>query len=209
MTAFEDGLWERLVEEHDADCVSITAPRQRNNQRPVIICGSVTGLAAVTAAAVVGIGAATTAAPAYAMTQNADGSITVTINDLATAIPELNAKLAQMGVDTTIVPVTGNCPDTGNIGDELLLDPRASGSETITLGTRNEPGYTGVVAAEQLPGGHVAMAMEEIKPPIPTCFPTTAYQLVPAGETNNGVPIYKSQAVTPTDTSPSQTTTGN
>ena len=209
MTAFEDGLWERLVEAHGADCVSITAPRQRSARRPVIIGGSVTALAAATAAAVVGIGAVTTAPPAYAMTQNADGSITVTINDLATAIPQLNARFAQMGVDTTIVPVTASCPDTGNINDELELDPHASMSETITLGTQNEPGYTGVLAAEQLPSGHVAMAMEEIKPPIPTCFPTTAHQLVPTGENNNGVPIYKNQAVTPTDTSASQTTTGN
>ncbi|MGH2844254.1 MAG: hypothetical protein ACRDKL_11840, partial [Solirubrobacteraceae bacterium] len=68
MTAFEDGLWERLVDEHDADHVSITAPRQRSNRRPLVIGGSLTGLAAATAAAVIGISAASTAPPAYAMT---------------------------------------------------------------------------------------------------------------------------------------------
>jgi hypothetical protein len=53
-----------------------------------------------------------------------------------------------------------------------------------------------VVAAEQLPNGEVAMAMEAIKPPVPTCFPATAYNAVQTGDAN-GVPTITMQAVTP------------
>jgi hypothetical protein len=201
MTAFEDGLWERLMDDHDADLVSMTAPRARGARRPVVIGGGVTGLAAVTTAAVLGIGAATNAPPAYAMTQNADGSVTVTINDVADSIGGLNAKFAAMGIEETVVPVESNCPDTGGVEDELQLYPEASMGEALTFkpgapASWKQYGLTGVIAAEQLPNGQVAMAMEAIKPPVPSCFPTTAYKFVQIGD-DNGVPTVTSQAVTP------------
>ncbi len=199
MTAFEDGLWERLVEQHDADLVSVTAPHARTRRGPLIIGGGLTAVAAATVAAVLGFGATSGTQPAYAMTQNADGSVTFTINELATAVPELNAKFAAMGIDETVVPVEANCPTSNSLGDMLQTDPQGTMSETLTFKSGDKwlaPGYTGVVAAEQLSNGEVAMAMEAIKPPIPSCFPTTAYQAVQIGDAN-GVPTVTMQVVTP------------
>ena len=50
MTAFEDGLWTRLVQEHDADRVALgSAPKQRS-RRPLLVGAS--GVVAVTVAGV-------------------------------------------------------------------------------------------------------------------------------------------------------------
>jgi hypothetical protein len=201
MTNFEDGLWERLVEEHDADQVSIAAPHAQVNRRPLVIGGSAT--AAVVAAAVGIIGAVTSTPPAYAMTQHADGSVTVTINDVADAVAGVNAKFAAMGIDETVVPVESSCPDTGSLEQELQLYPEGSMSESLTFKPGiptawRQGGYTGVIAAEQLPNGKVAMTMEAIKPPLPKCFPSTAYKMVPVQiGTAHGVPTVTMMQVTP------------
>jgi hypothetical protein len=202
VTNFEDGLWERLVEEHNADHVSITAPRTHADRRLLVVGGSLTASIAAVAAAAVGIiGSVTSTPPAYAMTQHADGSVTVTINDVARSVAAVNARFAAMGIDETVVPVESSCTDTGNIGQELWLDPEGSMSQSLTFtpgvpASWKQGGYTGVIAAEQLSNGKVAMTMEAIKPPVPTCFPATAYKLMRIGSTN-GVPTFTKQTVTP------------
>jgi hypothetical protein len=197
MTSFEDGLWERLVEEHDADLVSLAAPRERATRRPLLIGGGLTAVAAAGAAAVVGIGAATSAAPAYAMTQNTDGSISVTVYELPTAIPELNAKFAEMGFPETIVPIESNCrastEPVAAVGRLVPLptavdDAQLTGEVTLVLSPPAlSPGYTGVVAVEQLPDGGDAVALGTMKLPTPSCFPTAAYTTQQAGTGANGV----------------------
>lgn len=164
--------------------------RKHNNRRSLLVGGGAMGLAAVAAAAVLIATAATSAPPAYALTQNPDGSVTVTINDVANAVAAVNAKFAAAGINDTVVPVTADCPATGNLADQLMLEPASSPGDSLTVTRNVDPGYQGVIAAEQLPDGQVAMTEEAIKPPIPTCFPTTAYTLVKIGE-HNGIPVYK------------------
>ncbi len=147
--------------------------------------------------------------PAYALTRNADGSITVTIHDLQTALPALNARLAALGAHTRIVPVEGSCP-AGNpaLGGALMVYPRMTATDTITIGTGSrEPGYTNVVAAEQLPNGEVALVLESTTLPVPSCFPTTVYILRSTGRVNNGIPIYQFVPADPTSTSTSSSPT--
>lgn len=199
MTEFEDALWERLVSDHAADAVSLTPARR--TPRRLVVGGGATATAALTAAAVIALSAGR-AAPAYAMTQNADGSYTFTINDLATAAPELNAKFKQLGIDETVVVATASCPPTNDIDGELQLNPAAKLTDTMTV----EPGvpsywgekYTGVIGAEQLPDGHLATTMEAIPPSqVPSCFPLQAFRLVDVG---NGT--LTQQQVPPTTNTP-------
>jgi hypothetical protein len=113
MSAFEDRLWTYLADVHRADDVNskrATAPRGRwaaiaRTRRPhVAITAGALGVIAAAAVAVVPLVSATASTqPAYALTQNADGSITVTFNDLQTAIPQLNARFAAMGIDEAVV----------------------------------------------------------------------------------------------------------
>jgi hypothetical protein len=208
MTAFEDGLWTRLVEEHDADRVALQPASEPSSKRPLLIGGGLTSLAAVTAAGVVALTAATSPPPAYALTQNPDGSITVTINDLESAVPALNARFAAMGIDETVVPVEASCPTTGDAsqfpGVPLFVAPQETTSDTLTFSVGHkylEAGYTGVVAAEQLPDGEVAMAVGAIRPPVPSCFPTTAYRLRKTG-TTNGIPSYQATPANTSTTTP-------
>jgi hypothetical protein len=202
MTEFEDGLWTRLVEEHDADGVSLTVVPERRAPRRLLVGGGATATAAIAAAAVVAFSATGGATPAYAMTQNADGSYTFTINDLATAAPELNAKFKQLGIDETVVTASASCPATTNIEDELQLNPEASMSDSWTFkpGAPSDWGdqYTGVIGAEQLPDGQIATTMEAIPPSkVPSCFPLQAFKLVQIGD-SNGVPTVTAQQLTPT-----------
>ena len=165
------------------------------NRRPLLVGGGVAGLAAVMAAAVLIATAATSAPPAYALTQNPDGTVTVTINELATAIPQLNAKFAQMGIEETVVPVTTNCSSSV----PLDIDPTGKTTDTVTLtagGKWLAPGYTGVLAAEQLANGQIAMFVGALKPPVPSCFSaTTALGAPHTGA--NGIPTITTETVTP------------
>ncbi|MGC9221807.1 MAG: hypothetical protein ACP5H2_10735 [Solirubrobacteraceae bacterium] len=175
-------------------------------RRPTVLIGSGASLAAASVAAV--LLAIPGPQPAYAITSNGNGSITVTIHDLETAVPALNAKLAAMGVNDRVVPVEGNCPTVDpNLG-AMMVYPHMSGTETVTLGTNVDPGYTEVVAAEQLASGEVAMVVESIKAPIPSCFPTTAYTLQNTGTSNDGTPIYQFVPVDPSATAPTSTSAG-
>ena len=199
MTEFEDGLWERLLDDHAAGSVMLTQTSKDRSQRRLIVGGGATALATVSVAAVVGFAVTGGATPAYAMTQNADGSYTFTINDLATAAPELNAKFKQLGIEETVVAATAGCPATSNIGGELQLYPGERMTDTLTVepgGKWLDPGYTGVIGAEQLADGEVAMTIEAVPPAdVPSCFPLQAFKLVATG--NNTV---TAQQVSPTIT---------
>jgi hypothetical protein len=176
MTDFDEGLWARLVDEHDAHHIALEAGPGQITKRPLLLGGSVTALAGIVTVAVLAINA-TSAPPAYALTKNADGSVTVTINDLATAIPELNARFAKMGIDETVVPARADCASSAN-ALQLFAYPGEKVTDTLTFvpGRRYlAPGFTGVVAAEQLPGGEVAMAVGAVKPPVPNCFSSIVY----------------------------------
>lgn len=197
MSSFEDGLWERLVEEHDAHLVSLGGTRRKGRPRGVLVGGSVAACAAtVTVAVVLAAGATTGTSPAYALTDNPDGTVTVTISDLATAVPELNARFAQMGIDATVVPIEPGCTTND---PALFVNSQETMTTTLTLTPGHEylaPGDTGVLAAEQLSDGEVALAVEAMKPPVPSCFSPVAYRLHVIGD-GSGVRTVEATPVDP------------
>jgi len=147
----------------------LSSTSRRSRRRTFrLAAASTTALAAIAAAIVLVVGATTGAARAYALTENADGSITVSLNDLTTGIPQLNARLAQKGINYTVIPVTPNC---SNPTPGLVAGP-GSLRETITIGTENtEPaGVDGYLAAEQLPNGSIGLGIGGMKAPLPACF---------------------------------------
>ena len=199
MTAFDDTLWERLVAEHEADRVTLDAPPQRAGRRPLLVGGGVAAIAGVAVAAVLAIHAGTSAPPAYALTVNADGSVSVTVHELASAIPQLNAEFARRGINETVVPVTADCPATR--GFRLYAYPSLHMSDTWTFTPTESirtPGWRGVLAAEQLPSGEVAVAQMVVPEPVPTCFSDVAYAPPRlTGKTNHGVPLATETAINP------------
>jgi hypothetical protein len=128
--------------------------------------------AGVAAAVAAVVGFATAGAPpAYALTANGNGTYTLTINDIATGIPALNAKLRQLGIDSTAVPVTATCaaPDDG-VG---LLGgwPASTVNQTITLDQADIPaGSRGVIAVYRSPSGGVDLTIATTSGRIPACL---------------------------------------
>lgn len=143
------------------------ARRSRRRTFRLAVAGTAT-LAAIAATVVLVLGATTGATPAYALTRNADGSITVSLDNLTTGISQLNARLHQMGINYTVIPITQNCATS----TPVLSAAPGSLSETITIGTTNmEPaGVDGYLAAEQLPNGQIGLGIGGMKPPLPACF---------------------------------------
>jgi len=124
------------------------------------------------------LSATTNTAPAYALTQNGDGTVTFTLNDLSTGIPALNARLTELGIRETVVPIQAGCQAHSF---EPLAAPGASMSESITVGNKWIPaGYQGFMAAKQLPNGKIAMAIGTTQQPIPSCFPDVSATSFPA-----------------------------
>jgi hypothetical protein len=136
-----------------------------------LAAASSTALAAIAAAVVLVLGATSGAAPAYALTRNSDGSITISLSNLTTGISQLNSRLQQMGINYTVIPVTQNCSTT----TPVLNAAPGSLSETITIGNvQDEPaGVDGYLAAEQLPNGSIGLGIGGMKAPLPSCFSPT------------------------------------
>lgn len=175
MRAFEDGLWAHLVDEHQADHVILSSRPRRRRARPLAMVTGAGGLAAVALATMLVFGATTSTPPAYALTRNSNGSVTVTIRDLTRAIPALNARFARMGIDETVIPVRAHCGTSNWTVDALGPNqvPQSVMHESLTFYPGRKylaPGYDGFLAAARLPNGKIALSIGALKPPLPSCF---------------------------------------
>lgn len=177
MSNIEDTLWDHLVEHHGVDRVAVRSPeRPRTRRRPVMIGTAATGLAAVAAAATLIVSATTSTPPAYALTPHANGSYTLTINNIATAVPRVNAEFAKLGINANAVPVTASCTAQNTTGIPLA-NLGMSMSQSVTIDNANIPaGTTALVAAEQTPSGSVRLSMGTTAAPLPACLNTNQAQ---------------------------------
>jgi hypothetical protein len=154
MSRFENQLWSELVREHGdtvakadrRDSVWTRAARHR------LLAGGTLGVAGIAAAAVLALGivGGSTASPAFAVSQKGDGSVSVALASTGDQnLPELNAKLAQMGLDegVTIWMVPGAATTPGPVtcaqgpGATTPVDILVgeNGTETITADSTTEP----------------------------------------------------------------------
>jgi hypothetical protein len=105
MTRFTDNLWSDLAHEHGATLTNADRPGAggaRWLRRPRVLASSTLGLAGVGAALVLVLGGSA-ATPAFAVTTGNDGSVLVHLNYTTDQnLPEVNAKLAAMGVGEQI-----------------------------------------------------------------------------------------------------------
>lgn len=106
MSRFTDHLWRDLVREHGATLAH--APRPEAGRalgavrfhRPRVLAGGTLGVGGAGVALLLALGG-TAAPPAFAVTTNGNGSVTVKLN-VNSALPQANAKLAQMGTGEQI-----------------------------------------------------------------------------------------------------------
>ncbi len=169
MSAFEQELWSRLVAECDADQVILGSPRANSTRlrRRTVVPAAAAAIATASAATLV-LTLTTSAQPAYALTRHSNGSVTVTIHDVAKAVPQLNARFRRMGIDETVIPVKEGCSRPG-----VIDYPGVTMSTSLTFYPHHAhlaPGYDGVLAAEQLQRGKVALLVGSMRPPLPSCL---------------------------------------
>ncbi|MGH8328766.1 MAG: hypothetical protein ACRET2_18605 [Steroidobacteraceae bacterium] len=102
MTKFEDHLWREVLREHgDAPTqVRMPTPRHRRS-RPRLLAGSGLGLAGAGGVAAILL-AATPASPAFAVSRNHDGTVSISITR-SSGVAGANAKLHQLGIRATVM----------------------------------------------------------------------------------------------------------
>jgi hypothetical protein len=107
---FEDHLWREFVREHGDDLAQLDRPATGHAlPRPRLVAAAGLGLAGGVTAMVLVLGA--TSAPAFAVTRNQNGTVTVTIKS-SNGIAGANAKLHQLGIRAQVmakVPSGAGC----------------------------------------------------------------------------------------------------
>ncbi len=145
MSEFEDNLWVTVVREHGHELARARRPvrKHRRATRSQLLAGTTVGLAAVATAAALLFGASTSP-PAFAVTRNPDGTVTVNLMQRS-GIAGANEKLAAMGVRAQIAgqaktPPALVCP--GGAVPTITFDPASIPSReevVIAPGAGNAP----------------------------------------------------------------------
>jgi hypothetical protein len=187
MTKFEDTLFDELMRDHGPALAAVRrpAPHGRLAARPVWLTGG--GIAAVGATAA-GLVLFSGGAPAYAVTQNSNGTATIAIHQLS-GISGANAKLRALGDQVVVVPIQPGCPPITS-----LTAPAPSGKVTtqgsdsngqVTVNVTGLPaGEIAVVGFEQS-GSRTTMVQAVTSGPAPSCISIPAV-VPPGGSTQTG-----------------------
>jgi hypothetical protein len=182
MTSFEDRLWAELASEHATELAQRPTPQQHKPPRRLSGIAATLVLAGVLAASIAAL-TTSPSAPAYAVTRNSDGTVTVTIKELV-GIEEANTQLEALGVHARAAGIEASCTTDLSKFKTLPIPPDIEGS-LITLGhAASAPvtitpsviptGDTLLLTAQQIAPGFVAMGLKLFRGPVPSCIPATA-----------------------------------
>ena len=189
MTKFEDQLFADLMTEHRTALDGLRhLPARRVQPRVAWLTGAATTVAAGAAtAAVVMIGGGS---PAYAVTQNPNGTVTLSVASKA-GIQPANTQLHVLGDPVVVVPVGAGCPSIASLphpqlapGDHISGRTSASvggstgSANSITIDVQGVPaGATAIVAYTTLPDGGVSLGTAVITGAVPSCVSLPAQPL--------------------------------
>ena len=120
MSKFEDRLWRQLVREHGSDLAQMRRPAAKHawRSRPRMLAGTTLGLAGIGTAAALLLGAASSS-PAFAVTRNSDGTVSVSIDRLS-GIAGANQKLASLGIRAKAVAVGAGCDSNWTVSRQVI-----------------------------------------------------------------------------------------
>ena len=175
MTCFEDRLWADLVREHGDEIrihPSLNRSHTTDRRRPALLrTGAALAAVGLAAGAVLIFTATNAVPPAYAVTTNPDGTVTVTLNEIS-AISGLNAELARDGLRAKAIPLTATCSTRGF--PNMLPTGSNPSTYTITIVPADiPPGYTAILAASENSSGEVQLAEGAWPSPGPSCLNST------------------------------------
>lgn len=151
MTKFADQLFADLMREHGDALrtqpgrpVPAAARPRRRAARPAWLTAGIATVTGAVAGGFVLFGGA--AAPAYAVTQNSDGTLSVSVKQ-ASAIDAANATLKAMGVKVVVVPVRPGCPNLSTLTFGGPGSPKTPGGH-VSVGVSVSGGAVGSITVE-------------------------------------------------------------
>jgi hypothetical protein len=175
MTKFSDQLLDDLMREHGpalAHTGPSAHPRRRVTARRALLAGG--GTLAV-AAAIAGLLVARSPAPAYAVTKNPDGTITLAVYRTS-GIAGANARLRQLGdKQVVVVPIEPGCPRppapaVSGRGHRITTGITVSPNGSVTVNAQGIPAGDILVVGVQT-SGHTSTGVGTLtSPPAPTCI---------------------------------------
>ena len=151
MSEFEDNLWLEVLRDRGDELARATrtAREHRRASRPQLLAGTTVGLAAIATAAMLLLGASTSA-PAFAVTRNPDGTVTVNLMK-ASGIAGANDRLAAMGVRAQILALAKSAPTAaceGGTVPTITFDPFSIPKREVLMITSGQPSANGIAAGE-------------------------------------------------------------
>jgi len=156
MSEFEDNLWLEVVREHGDELARTerTGHTHPRASRPQLLAGTAVGLAAMATSAALLFGASTSP-PAFAVTRNPDGTVTVNLMH-PSGIAGANEKLSAMGVRAQIAvqaktPPKLVCP--GGTVPTITFDPASIPKRDVLVIAPGQPS-AGDAAALKAPQAH-------------------------------------------------------
>jgi hypothetical protein len=185
MGKFTEGLWRELERERGADLAQIARPAAKPGlrARPRLLAGTTVGLAGIVAALALVLSAASSS-PAFAVSRNHDGTVTLRIRAVR-GILGANARLAELGIRARAVQVTADCrPPAGAPAALRAALDRARGRLVHANWAR-----AGVIAEaridpRKIPAGHILVLpalrvgrevrlapSHAVRGQVPGCFP--------------------------------------
>ncbi|MCP2248676.1 hypothetical protein [Lentzea aerocolonigenes] len=171
MTTFKDNLLNDLMREH-GETVEEAPVRTTRSARPLLIAGAALAIAG---AATVAITTSGGTPEAYAVTKNADGSVTVSIKDIKGVDPA-NAKLREYGIHAKAVPMSRECAPLDESKMKITEDYRlprqneADGSVTMSPGDVPD-GWTILLGISNMPNRGTGLGFTgPHRDPAPDCL---------------------------------------
>ncbi|MEV1069249.1 hypothetical protein [Streptomyces sp. NPDC050263] len=173
MTKFADQLFADLMQEHGPTLqyTQPPAPATRRGSRPMWLTAGALATAGVAATTMVTL---TGSSPAYAVTQNADGTVTVRVG-WPSGMAGANAKLHNLGLPVVAVPVRSGCTGIDVLakaaaGHQAANVTAATGDDgSVTVDVTGVPtGYTALIAFGESASG-ITGSMVLVKGKAPDC----------------------------------------
>jgi hypothetical protein len=177
---YEDALWDEIVDNHHGELADLRLPPPAPRRRPKALVSATVLTATGAGIAVIAISASSTTAPAYAVTRNPNGSISVTLRQLS-AIADVNARLKALGVRAVVTRTGSRCSSVPTkivrvspVRVSPSTTPGHSSSngpvwQTIPGSTSAQPGVVHVLIAVRSAGGRIALVQGQSNAPVPAC----------------------------------------
>jgi hypothetical protein len=201
---YEDVLWDEIVESHYDELADLRLPPPAPRRRPKALVGATVLTAAGAGVAVIVISASSTTAPAYAVTRNPNGSVSVTLRRLS-AIADVNARLKALGVRAVVTRTGSEC---SSVPTEIVrvspvnVSPSTAPGDmsptqqvTVPGSTSARPDALHVLIALRSAGGRVALVQGQSNAPVPSCvreiriFAGGQVQIIGSGTSGSSGPV--------------------